>query len=151
VFVSAFGEKASQLAAEIGDGLVTMDPSLVKTFRDSGGRDKHIQSSVKACFDADEDKAVQIALELWGVDLLPGQLNQELAVPKMFEDAAQLVNADKVAEMFPCGPDPERHIGAIKKLADAGFDEVYVQQIGPDFDGFFDLYAKTVVPQFARS
>ena len=30
---------------------------------------------------------------------------------------------------------------------DAGVDEVYVQQLGPDMAGFFDVYAREVLPQ----
>jgi hypothetical protein len=47
-----------------------------------------------------------------------------------------------VAEQIACGPDPERHVGAIKKYLDAGFDEVYINQIGPDQEGFFRFYER---------
>ncbi|GLZ52980.1 hypothetical protein Acsp07_25970 [Actinomycetospora sp. NBRC 106378] len=34
----------------------------------------------------------------------------------------------------------------LRSYADAGYDEVYVQQIGPDVEGFFAAYAKEVLP-----
>jgi hypothetical protein len=49
------------------------------------------------------------------------------------------VTEDMVADRVPCGPDPERHLAAVREYLDAGFDEVYVNQIGPDQQGFFDL------------
>ncbi len=38
-------------------------------------------------------------------------------------------------------------IGAIREYADAGFDEVYISQIGGNAEGFFDLYAAEVLPR----
>jgi hypothetical protein len=32
---------------------------------------------------------------------------------------------------------------------DAGVDEIYVQQIGPDLAGFFTAWEKDVLPEFA--
>ena len=37
--------------------------------------------------------------------------------------------------MIACGPDSERHRG-INRFVDAGYDHVYVHQVGPDQDGF---------------
>ena len=52
-----------------------------------------------------------------------------------------------VAESVVCGPDPERHVDAIREYVDAGYDHVYVHQVGPDQDGFFDFYERAVLPQ----
>ena len=51
--------------------------------------------------------------------------------------------AGKVA----CGPDPDRHVAAVKKYVDAGFDEVFVAQMGPDQDGMIDFYEREVLPR----
>jgi hypothetical protein len=48
-----------------------------------------------------------------------------------------------------CGPDPEKHLEAIKKYVDAGYDHVYLHQIGPDQNGFFDFYEKKIIPSLA--
>ena len=37
----------------------------------------------------------------------------------------------------------------IGKYADAGFDEVYVANTGPHWQGLFDLYQKEIIPRFA--
>jgi hypothetical protein len=49
--------------------------------------------------------------------------------------------------MSPCGPDPQTHLEALQVHLDAGYDEVYVNQIGPDQDGFFSFYAEQVLPE----
>lgn len=146
IYVSGLAPLSTKLAAEIGDGFVTVKPDLVDSYRSAGGKGP-VQTGTKACYDRDETRAVETAHRLWGMELNPGQLNRELATPGMIADAASLIRPEQTAEEFPCGPDPEHHIAALSKLADAGFDEAYVSQIGPDMVGFFDLYATQVLPE----
>ena len=47
---------------------------------------------------------------------------------------------EDMAEIVPCGPDPERHLEAIGKFEDAGYDHVFVHQIGPEQEGFLRFY-----------
>ncbi|HWD96407.1 MAG TPA: TIGR03557 family F420-dependent LLM class oxidoreductase [Acidimicrobiales bacterium] len=146
VFVSAFGTLATDLAAEVGDGFVTFTPELLLRYREGGGRGS-AQTAVKVCFDADEDRAKEMIHRLWRMELNPGQLNQELAVPRHIESASTLVTPEMTSKAFPCGPDPERHVAALQQRIDDGFDEIYVQQVGADMEGFFDLYSLKVLPQ----
>ena len=62
----------------------------------------------------------------------------------------QLVSEDQVSESIVCGPDPERHIELIKRFADAGYDHVYVHQVGPNQEGFFRFYEREVLPKFQQ-
>jgi hypothetical protein len=47
-----------------------------------------------------------------------------------------------------CGPDVARHLEAIKKYQDAGFDHIYLHQIGPDQAGFFRFCEREILPRF---
>jgi coenzyme F420-dependent glucose-6-phosphate dehydrogenase len=38
----------------------------------------------------------------------------------------------------------------IDRFSEAGFDHVYVHQIGPDQQGFMDFYAREVLPRVSR-
>ena len=58
-----------------------------------------------------------------------------------------MVTEEDVAELVPCGPDAERHLEAIRSFEQAGFDHVYVHQVGPDQDGFFRFYRGEILPQ----
>ena len=69
-------------------------------------------------------------------------------LPSDFMDAQSLVPREAIREAMTCGDDGEKHIAQIQEYVDAGFDEVYVQQIGPDLDGFFDAWSKEVLPAF---
>lgn len=47
----------------------------------------------------------------------------------------------------PCGPDIEKHLEAIAAYEQAGFDELYVSQIGPEQEAFFEAYRERVLPE----
>jgi G6PDH family F420-dependent oxidoreductase len=143
VLVSAFGPAALEVAARIGDGLVTTQPDadMVRQYKEKGGRGNAI-AAVKICWAEDEGTARKTAHRLWATECLPGQLNQELALPSHFEQAASIVTEEMVADAVSCGPDPDRHAEAIHRYVEAGFDEVYLNQIGDDQDGFFRFYEK---------
>jgi coenzyme F420-dependent glucose-6-phosphate dehydrogenase len=50
-----------------------------------------------------------------------------------------------------CGPDPNKHLDKIQEYADAGFDHVYIHQVGPDQEGFLQFYAQEILPNFQRA
>jgi coenzyme F420-dependent glucose-6-phosphate dehydrogenase len=56
------------------------------------------------------------------------------------------VDEETIAEAIVCGPDPDKHLEKIREYVDAGYDHVYVHQVGPDQDGFFDFYERSVLP-----
>lgn len=121
----------------------------MQTFRTSGGGgDKPVQAGMKVTWDRDADKALEVAHRLWANDGLPGgQSAQTLPRPKDFEALMDLVPRETVGESIICGPDPDKHVARARKYIDAGVDEVYVQQIGPDMDGFFAAWESDVLPQ----
>jgi G6PDH family F420-dependent oxidoreductase len=148
IAVSAFGPKAAEVAARIGDGFITVTPDkeMLTTYRDHGGKGKSM-AAVKVCWDQDEERARKLAYDLWPTSALDGQLSQELPMTAHFEAAASIVTEEMVGEAIAHGPDPERHVKSISEYLNAGFDEVYVNQIGPDQAGFFEFMAKEVLPR----
>jgi G6PDH family F420-dependent oxidoreductase len=148
IFMSALGPKAVDVAARIADGYIstTPDAELLKKFRESGGDGKIAQAGFKVCYASTADEGVDIAHRLWGTSGVPGELSQVLPSPKHFEQAAQLVTREQTAESLTCGPNPEDHIEAFKPYADAGFDEVYVANIGPHYADMIAMYRKEVLP-----
>jgi G6PDH family F420-dependent oxidoreductase len=149
ILVSGFGPKATRRAARIGDGYLTTmpDSELIGLYRSEGGKGP-VQAGTKVCFGRDEADARRIAHRLWPNEQLPGELAQVLPTPRHFEQASSLVTEEMIGEAVPCGPDLERHLAALQEFADAGVDELFVQQIGPNQDDFFEAYAKDVVPRF---
>lgn len=148
IYVSGFGPQATALAGRIGDGYCTVspEPDLVRQFRESGGGERPVQGGMKVCWAETEEGGLDTAHRLWANELLPGQLAQVLPRPQDFEAASSLVTKEAVGEQIACGPDPEKHLTAVRKYVDAGFDEVYVQQIGGDHEKFFRTWADEVLP-----
>jgi len=146
ILVSAFGPKALEVAARIGDGFITTSPSGedIESYRKQGGKGI-TQAGVKVCWNEDKQQAVKIAHKTWRNSMVPGQLAQELTTPTLFEQASQLVTEEMVAEKVTCGTDPEEHVAAVREYVDAGFDEVYIAQMGPDQEGMIRFYEKEVL------
>jgi G6PDH family F420-dependent oxidoreductase len=151
VFVSGFGPKAIDVAGRIGDGFTTVmpDADAIGRFRAAGGRGKPVQAGTKVCYGSDEREAVRTVHRIWPNEALPGELPQVLPTPEHFEQASELVTEDMIAESVPCGPDLDRHVAALQEFADAGADELYVQQIGEGHEAFFEAYARDVLPRFS--
>jgi G6PDH family F420-dependent oxidoreductase len=148
IHVSGFGPNAAELAAEIGDGYVTMAPDtdLIEQFQKAGGAGKPVLGGIKVCYGRDRDAALTTAHRLWASDALPGELAQILPTPAHFEQANSLVTPEQVASRITCGDVSAEHVAAVRKYLDVGFDEVYVSQIGPDYREFFDFYRQDVLP-----
>jgi G6PDH family F420-dependent oxidoreductase len=151
IYVSGFGEKSVQLAARIGDGYMSVQPSadFVKLYRESGGGDRPVQGGLKVCWGPDEAKARQTMHQLWPTESIPGEAMQLLPLPRHFSQLATLVTPDMIDA--PCGPDPAAHIAGAGAFSSAGFDEVYVGQVGGAPDEFFDFYAGQVLPRLRQA
>jgi G6PDH family F420-dependent oxidoreductase len=152
VYVSGFGPKAAELAGRIGDGFICTKPdrSLVRAFRGAGGGDKPAQAGFKVCWADSEADGVRMVHRLWPNSFLPGELAQVLPTPAHFEQASRLVRPEMVTATVPCGPDPQRHLDSLREYVEAGYDEVYVQQIGPNQFAFFEAWAEHVLPAARR-
>ena len=109
MLVSAFGPAALEVAARIGDGLVTTQPDadMVRQYKEKGGKGKTI-AAVKICWAEDEGTARKTAHRLWATECLPGQLNQELALPSHFEQATSIVTEEMVADSVQLRPRPRQ-------------------------------------------
>jgi coenzyme F420-dependent glucose-6-phosphate dehydrogenase len=147
VAVAAAGPEAAELAGRIGDGLVSTAPQaeLVEAFLAAGGEGPRY-GQLTVCWAESEEAARRTAFEVWPNAGLKGPLSQELPLPRHFEEAVQMVDQRTIAEEIVCGPDAERHLAGIQKLVDAGFDHVYVHQVGPDQEGFLAFYEREVLP-----
>jgi G6PDH family F420-dependent oxidoreductase len=153
ILVSGFGPKAIELAARIGDGFCTVTPAkeAVETVREKGGKKKLMAGAVKVCWDEDAQRARETAYRLWPNDGLPGELAQILPTPAHFEQASELVTEEQIADVIPCGPDLDAHLEKIREYEDAGFDELYVQQVGGGHERMFELYTEEILPRFNGS
>jgi coenzyme F420-dependent glucose-6-phosphate dehydrogenase len=149
IAVAAAQPTAAELAGRIGDGFVGVAPEaeLVQKFEENGGRGKPRYGHITVCWAESEEEAKRVAHENWPNAGLEGPLSQELALPAYFEAAAGMVEPDDLAETMPLGPDPSRYLEEIKAFEDAGFEHVYIHQVGPDQDGFVTFAKNELMPK----
>ncbi len=148
IILAAGGPSAAELAGRMADGIWAVAPKseLLDKFQGAGGSGPRY-GQVTVCWAADEDEAKKTAYEWWPNAGIGGELSQELPLPRHFEQAAKLVSPDDLAEKLVLGPDPDRHLEGIKAFVDAGYDHVYIHQIGPDQEGFFDFFERELAPR----
>ena len=147
--IAAAQSEAAQLAGRHGDMFITTSPDeeLRGEFEQAGGAGKPCYGQLHVCYAASEEEGRKTAYELWPNAVMGGALGQELAITSHYEAVAELVREDDVAESVICGPDPERHLEAIREYEQAGFTHVFVHQIGSDQEGFLSFYAERILPE----
>lgn len=149
IVVAVAGPRSVDLAARAGDGLIGIAPKAesVDRFRQAGGSGKPTYGQLDVCWAETEAEARRTALAWWPNGGMSGSSFIELPLPRHFEEVAELVREEDIADSIVCGPDPEKHLAAIQEYIDAGYDHVYLHQVGPDQEGFFDFYEREVLPK----
>jgi G6PDH family F420-dependent oxidoreductase len=143
------GPRGADLAGGMADGMVgtASTASLVERFRRAGGNGKPRYGELTVCWARSESAARRTAREVWPTAALDSRLSWELPLPAHFAAAAEHVTEEAVAESVVCGPDPKRHLAAIAKYVEAGYDHVCIHQVGPDQTGFMRFYASEILPK----
>jgi G6PDH family F420-dependent oxidoreductase len=153
IMFAAGGKTSAALAGRLGDGLIATAPDekVIRQFDENGGSGKPKIGQSLVCWAATEEEGVKTAMDFWPNAALGGELGQELPMPAHYEQATKLVREEDIKSNVVCGPDPDRHIARAKEYIDAGFDYIYVHQIGPDQQGFFRFYQREVMPNLPLS
>jgi G6PDH family F420-dependent oxidoreductase len=148
VYVSGFGPKATDVAARIGDGYISTSPEeeLVRRFKEATGG-KPAQAGAKVAYAETQDEGVSHAHRLWANSGLPGELSQVLPSPKHFEQASELVTEDATRESVVAGSDVEVHLEQVREYEKAGYDELYVANMGPHHQQMIEFYGREILPR----
>jgi G6PDH family F420-dependent oxidoreductase len=150
--VAVSGPASCQIAAALGDAMIAVVPDhgLVDAYTAIAGRNHHRYGQVAVCWGPDEEECRRIAHEQFRWFGLGWPVNAELPGPTSFASASHFVTPAQVAETIPCGPDPKRHLDAVRGFIDAGFTHVALVQIGADSQtGFIDFAAQELLPVLA--
>jgi G6PDH family F420-dependent oxidoreductase len=153
IYMSGFGPAATDVAARIADGYITTSPDdkLLQRFRDNGGGDKPAQVGFKVSYAPTKEEGIDQAHRIWANSGLPGELAQVLPSPRHFEQASQLVTREQTAGSVTAGPEADDHLAAFQPYLEAGFDEIYVANMGPHSADMMKLYRDEVLPELRRS
>jgi G6PDH family F420-dependent oxidoreductase len=150
IYMAASGENSAEIAGEIADGMITTAPKkeLVEAFREAHEGSGPAYGQVTGCWAKSKDEARKTAHEWWAFTALPGQLNQELPTPAIFEQAVEMVKPEDMDKHLVLGSSPNEWQEKIQEFVDAGIENVYLHQIGPDQAGFIEWAKKAILPSF---
>jgi G6PDH family F420-dependent oxidoreductase len=148
IHVAASGPRMAEIAGRIGDGLIatSADNELMTAFESGGGSGPRI-GQITLCWAKTEAEARKTAHEWWPNAAMHGEVSQELPNPAQFTQLAKGVTEEQVAEAVLCGPDPEPLLERFRAYEEAGFDHVYLHQVGPDQAGFFAWVEREILPK----
>jgi G6PDH family F420-dependent oxidoreductase len=147
IYVSGFGPKAVDDLSRFADGFMSTSPDaeMVSRFKEATGG-KPAQAGCKVAWAETEEEGIDQAHRLWANAGLPGELAQVLPSVRHFEQASTLVTRESTAESVVAGPDIAKHLKQLNDYRDAGFDEVYVANMGPHFREMIEAYGRDVLP-----
>ncbi len=150
IYVSGFGPKATDLAAKIGDGYINTAPDdeLVTRFKEASGG-KPAQAGAKVAFAPNQEEGWEHAHRLWPNAGLPGEMAQILPTPEHFEQASELVTEQMTRDSVVAGNDPADHLEQITSYAVAGYDELYIANMGPHHREMIAFYKEKVLPELS--
>ena len=150
IYVAAAGKRSAALAGEVADGLIGVQPDAktIDVFRGSGGTGKPCVGQLTLSLAATLDAAVANALEWWPNALVPPAVLTELARPSDFEAVAAGAATEKVQDQVLCADGADAIVAAIDRYVGAGYDTVYLHQIGPDQDRLRDLARDELLPHY---
>ena len=139
----------AELAGRIGDGLIGTGPDkkLLGGLSASRAATGPRFGQVTLCWAASEPEARRTAHEWWPTAALHGEVTQELPNPAQFTDLVEERDRGPGRRGHPVRPDAEVHLAKIQEYIDAGYDHVYLHQVGPDQDGFLEFARKELLPR----
>ena len=143
VVIAAGGPEAARLAGRKGDGLIVTEPraDLIEEFEAAGGSGPRY-AEVALCYAAREADAQEAAHRYFRWSVTGWPVQAELPDTEGFAAASKHVSPEIVAQGVSCGPAPERHLEAIERFIQAGYDHIILVQVGPDQDSFFDFFER---------
>jgi coenzyme F420-dependent glucose-6-phosphate dehydrogenase len=147
IYIAASGREAAKMAGAQGDGLMSTAPDaeVVDAFIDAGGGGKPRIAEMTVCYDEDFRRARETLRTRWPMPAIPGELSQELPLPRHFQQAAELVRDENLSEIV-VGPDADLFREGLARFEKAGFDHVVLHQVGHDQEGFMRFAASSLMP-----
>jgi G6PDH family F420-dependent oxidoreductase len=152
VIVGVSGEHSIALAAEKADGMMATQPEaeLTKGYAAVGGKGP-VYGEVTLAWAASEEEGRKLAHDRFRFSSLAWPVMSEIPTVAGFEAATKTVRPEDLAESIPAGPDVAKHVAAIRKYVDAGFDHVAIVCAGDDQEGFIAFCEKELLPELRKA
>ncbi|CAN7460896.1 TIGR03557 family F420-dependent LLM class oxidoreductase [Phenylobacterium sp. LjRoot225] len=149
ITVGVSGPQSVALAAEKADGMMATeaDPKLVQDYLAKAARPGPRYGEVGLAYAETETAALELLRDRSRFGAFGWSVMSELPTVEGFEAASQFVRPEDLKESAGLGPDPESHLKAIRKYADAGFDHIVLLGVGDEQEKFIDFFARELKPR----
>ena len=115
--------------------------ALINAFRGAAGDHKPIWLQVPIALAASDEEGARIAWTQWRqAALTPTQL-ADLDHPRAFEAATRTLAADAVLRAVRASADVDRQIEWLREDAAMGFTRIYLHNVNPKHQRFFEVFA----------
>ncbi|MGR4875860.1 TIGR03885 family FMN-dependent LLM class oxidoreductase [Pseudoxanthomonas sp. LARHCG66] len=156
VHVAALTAETARWAADWADGLVTIATptapvaEILAAFREAGGTGKPIHLQVKVSYAANENLALEGALEQWRCNALPARATEELRTIEDFERVARDIGPREIQGAVHISADPEIHVATLQRYLAMKVDSLYLHNVNRQQAGFIDVFGRHVLPALRR-
>jgi G6PDH family F420-dependent oxidoreductase len=152
IAVAAGGPRAARLAGEKADALIATEPrpELVDAYQAAGGNGPRY-AEIAMCYARTDDHGKATAHKFFRWSLAGWPVMAELPDTEGFAAASKNISPDDVADAIPCGPEAARHLDAIGRYIQAGFDHIILTQIGPAQEEFFEFFKRELAEPLRQS
>jgi hypothetical protein len=123
---------------------------MVAAFRRGGGGGKRLVAQVGLNWAPTEEEALAGAHEQWRTNVIGGEVNWELRLPEEFDAATRFVRPEDMRESVWISSDLNWHAERIAELAELGFDEIQLHQVGRNQRAFIEAFGERVLPALRR-
>lgn len=153
---AAVSEQTAGMLGAWADGLLTVASPLdqtrkaVEAFRRGGGEGKKMVAQVALNWAPTDEEALAGAHEQWRFNTIGGDVNWELRLPEHFDSATRFIRPEDVRKTVWVSSDLGWHAERIAELAELGFDEIQLHQVGRNQRAFVEAFGERVLPALRR-
>ncbi|HET8927957.1 MAG TPA: TIGR03885 family FMN-dependent LLM class oxidoreductase [Microbacterium sp.] len=148
---AAVSADTARWVAEWADGLITVgtDPDrvaeVVDAYRDGGGTGV-VALQVHLCLADSHAEGLAVAADQWRHATAPAQRVWDITQPEEFDRLADVGDTDTLESAVVIESDAERMATRLAELASAGFDELYLHEVGKDQQTFLRRAESELLP-----
>lgn len=154
VFVAAVTEDTARFAGEFAAGLLTTSRpyseavSTASSFR--GKTNRPLWMKVGLSFAATEEKALSQAHLEWGNAAFPNHVLTEVKTTSDFDEMGRSTRPEELRKYLRVSSDLEQHIAWLADDIRAGYEEIFVHNVGPNQREFVDVFGAKVLPALRK-